>query len=56
MFQIENDEIREIEKQNALRAIISLMKTYAITLHEVREQCEIPQECLSEQLHISLAD
>lgn len=56
MFQIENDEILEIEKQNAIRIIISLMKTYAITLRDIPEGGEMPPECLPEQLHIALAD
>lgn len=53
MFNIETDEIMDIEKQNSLRVIISLMRTYDITLHEIRERCEIAPEFLINQLHIA---
>ena len=56
MFQIENDEILEIEKQNAIHIIISLMKTYSITLRDIPEGREIQPKCLPERLHIALAD
>jgi hypothetical protein len=56
MLHIETDEIMDIEKQNALHIIISLMNTYDITLHNIRERCEIAHGRSLEHLKIALVD